>query len=147
MRFSGHVIINKPKEKVAQLFVDPKHMGEYQDGFLRKELESGTANQEGAVSKIYYQYGKREMELTETITSSNLPDSLEAFYHHMHMDNTMKCTFTAIDENTTRYEYEFEYTEVRGFVPKMMMRFAPGMFKKPAARWMNQFKVFAEIQK
>ena len=146
MRFNGEVIINRSKELVAKLFVDPKYMGEYQDGFLRKELESGKPNQKGAVSKIYYQYGKREMELTETITSSNLPDTIEAFYHHMHMDNTMRCIFTSIGEHSTRYEYEFEYTEVRGFIAKMMMRFAPGMFKKPAAKWMNQFKAFVEKQ-
>jgi len=146
MKFKGEVIINKPRDLVTQLFVDPKHMTEYQDGFQRKDLESGEVNQKGAVSKIYFQQGKRKMELTETITKNNLPESLEAFYHHIHMDNTMKCTFTALDETSTKYEYEFEYTAVRGFMPKLMMRLAPGMFKKPAAKWMNQFKTFVEQQ-
>lgn len=46
---------------------------------------------EGAVSKMFYKYGKRDMELSETITKNNLPDSFEAFYQDQHMDNTMKC--------------------------------------------------------
>jgi hypothetical protein len=39
---------------------------------------------------MYYKQGKRELELTETITANRLPDSFEASYHHIHMDNTMK---------------------------------------------------------
>ena len=52
------------------------------------------------------------MILTETVTENNLPNSFEASYYHNHMDNTMKCTFTEINENQTRYEYEFEYTRI-----------------------------------
>ena len=144
MKFKGEVLIKKPQAQVAAMFVDPQYMGEYQDGFKRKEIIEGEVAQEGTISKIYYQYGKNEMELTETITKSNLPNSIEAFYHHKHMDNTMKCTFTAVDENTTNYKYEFEYTQVRGFMPKLMMKLSPGMFKKPAAKWMRQFKAFVE---
>jgi hypothetical protein len=144
MKFSGEVIINQPKELVAKLFVDPQFMGEYQDGFLRKELVSGETSKVNSVSKIYYQYGKRDMELTETITANKLPNTFEAFYHHEHMDNTMKCTFTSVDGATTKYEYEFEYVAVRGLMPKLMMKFFPSMFKKPAATRMKQFKEFVE---
>lgn len=62
------------------------------------------------------------------------------------MDNSMQCTFTAIDENTTKYEYAFEYTAVRGFMPKLMMKLMQSMFTKPAAKWMRQFKEFVEKQ-
>ncbi|MCZ6595403.1 MAG: hypothetical protein O6943_10895 [Bacteroidetes bacterium] len=58
-----------PIKKVTDLFADPKNLKEYQDGFIRKEPVSG---KEGEVSKMYYKYGNREMELTETITKNEL---------------------------------------------------------------------------
>ena len=146
MKFKGSIDINKPQTVVATYFSNPEYLKEYQDGFQRKELVSGEPGQEGTISKMYYKQGKREMELTETITKNNLPDSFEAFYHHEHMDNTMKCTFVALDENKTRYEYEFEYTRFSGFVPKLMAKLFPGMFKKQGEKWMQQFKVFVEQQ-
>lgn len=74
MKFRGEVIIYKPKSIVASLFIDPKYMGEYQDGFLRKEQIRGDQAKKGSKAKIYYQHGRKEMELTETITLNNLPD-------------------------------------------------------------------------
>jgi hypothetical protein len=68
------------------------------------------------ISRLYYKHGKRDLELTETIVSNNLPESFEAFYHHKHMDNTMKCQFAPLDEFTTRYDYEFEYTRIEWII-------------------------------
>ena len=146
MNFKGHKDIKKPIEKVAAYFADPKYLGEYQDGFLRKELVSGDEGQEGAISKMYYQMGKREMELTETITSNQLPHSFEGFYHHLHMDNTMKVKFEAIDANTTRYHYDIEYTRINWVMPKLMAILFPGMYRKQGEKWMQQFKEFVEQQ-
>ncbi|MEP0005250.1 MAG: SRPBCC family protein [Balneola sp.] len=144
MKHSGSIVINKPIEFVARLFADPTNLKEYQDGFKRKELISGESGKNGAVSKMYYDDGKRKMELTETITSNNLPHSFEAFYHHKHMDNTMKCNFTALDENSTRYDYEFEYTRIDWVMPKLMAVLFPGMYRKHGDKWMQQFKDFVE---
>ena len=146
MKFSGSVEINKPRPIVCELFADPAHLGAYQDGFQRKELEKGAAGQNGAVSKMYYKYGNREMVLTETIVSNNLPDSFEAFYHHKHMDNTMKCRFVELGPNRTSYEYEFEYTRINWFMPKLMAILFPGMYRKQGHKWMQQFKEFVEKQ-
>ena len=144
MKFSGAIEINKPRALVAKLFADPKNLKEYQDGFVRKELQSGQEGQTGAVSTMYYSDGKRDMILTETILSNNLPDSFEAAYHHKHMDNTMKCSFTEITPNKTRYDYEFEYTRINWFLPKLMAILFPGMYRKQGEKWMQQFKDFVE---
>lgn len=144
MKFTCTVTIDRPVEVVAELFADPKNLKEYQDGFIRKELIGGNAGENGAVSKMYYKMGKREMELTETIIANRLPDEFEASYHHRHMDNTMKCYFVPLSENQTRYDSEIEYTAFRGFVPKMVATLFPGMFKKQVQRWLDNFKAFAE---
>ena len=146
MKYKGHIDINKPQDKVADLFANPQNNKEYQDGFLKKELISGQSGKDGAVSKMYYKFGKRDMELTETIIANRLPDSYEAFYHHPHMDNTMKCRFLPLNDNRTRYEYEFEYTRVSWVLPKIMVTLFPSIFRKQGEKWITQFKEFVEKQ-
>ena len=146
MKYSGSIEINKPRELVTRLFADPGYLKEYQDGFVKKELESGEQGEAGAVSKMYYKYNNRDMILTETITANNLPDSFEASYHHTHMDNTMKCEFSSVDENTTQYKYEFEYTRISWVLPQLIAILFPGMYRKQGEKWLRQFKEFVEKQ-
>ena len=146
MKFEGSIDINKPRSEVARLFADPQYLGEYQDGFVRKELVRGTQGEDGAVSRMYYKYGKRDMELVETITANRLPDSFEASYHHVHMDNTMTCRFIALSDAQTRYEYEFEYTRIGWVLPKLIAMLFPGTYRRQGDKWMKQFKEFVEAQ-
>ena len=146
MKFKGTIDIDKPIDLVAKLFADPANLKHYQDGFQRKELISGTAGEDGAVSKMYYKYGKHDMELTETITANRLPDTFEAFYEHKHMDNTMLCTFTALSKNRTRYETEVEYTRMSWIMPKLISILFPGMYRRQGEKWMKNFKEFVEAQ-
>ncbi|NAS13581.1 SRPBCC family protein [Poritiphilus flavus] len=139
MKFSGHIDINKPVEEVVNFFTDSKNLAKWQDGFVKKELLEGNAWENGAVSKMYYQYGKRGMELTETIISNLLPHSFEASYHHKHMDNTMRSEFKPLGELATRYIYEVEYTRM-SFVPKLMGILFPSMYRKQGEKWIKQFK-------
>lgn len=146
MKIIGSKEIEKPRNEVVKYFIDPNYLGEYQDGFIKKELISGEPDKNGAVSKMYYKYGKRDMELTETIVANRLPDSFESFYHHKHMDNTMKCKFIELDHQRTRYEYEFEYTRMNWVMPKLIAILFPGMYRKQGEKWMRQFKEFVEKQ-
>lgn len=144
MIHKGHIDINQSLQKVTELFADPNNLKEYQDGFIRKVHVSGEKGKTGAVSKIYYKHGKNEMELTETVTKNDLPHTFEASFCHIHMDNTMKCNFTALSENETRYAYEFEYTRINWVMPRLIAILFPSMYKKPAEKWLRQFKAFAE---
>jgi hypothetical protein len=146
MKFKVAKDINQPQQLVAQLFADPNNLKEYQEGFIRKEVISGIAGKDGTISKMYYKTNKYEMELTETIVSNKLPDTFEANYHHKNMDNAMRCSFIAMDDLTTRYEMECEYTAFRGFIPKILGLFFPKIFKKQVQKWMVNFKNFAEKQ-
>jgi len=144
MKFNSSTTINAPREQVVQLFMDRKLLAEHQDGFIKKDLISGDYGQDGSVSKIYFKQGKGQMELTETIQSNQLPDSIETFIHHEHMDNNYKCSFIDRGDQTTEYKVEGEYVTVRGFMPKMMMKLFPGMFRKQSEKWMVNFKNFVE---
>jgi hypothetical protein len=146
MKHKGAIEINQSLNKVAELFANPDYLKEYQDGFIKKELVNGQKGAVGAVSKMYYKHGKHDMELIETITKNELPHSFEASYHHKHMDNTMKCNFVALDAHKTKYEFEYEYTRINWIMPKLIAILFPSMYRKPAEKWLRQFKEFAEKQ-
>jgi hypothetical protein len=138
------MIIEKPRDLVVKLFMDPKYLHEYQDGFKEKIVKEGTAGEEGCISTMYYEYGHGQMILEETITKNMLPDRIEAFYHHEHMDNTMICTFEEVGENKTRYSYEYEYTRINWFMPKIISFLFPGIYKRQGEKWNSQFQTFVE---
>lgn len=146
MKFKASIDINKSRDLVTQLWINPDYLKEYQDGFIKKELVSGVSGETGAISNMYYKMGKHDMELKETIIANLLPDSYEGFYHHKHMDNTMKCMFTVLNEGSTRYEMEVEYTRINWFMPKLMAILFPSMYRKQGEKWMKQFKEFVEKQ-
>lgn len=146
MKFTCTIEIKKPKELVAELFANPNYLKEYQETFISKDLISGNEGENGAVSKMLYKLGKGNMELTETIIENKLPDFFFAQYHHKHMDNTMCCTFEALNENSTQYSSEIHYTAFRGFMPKAMAFLFPSMFKNQVSKWLVNFKNFTENQ-
>ena len=121
MKFKSSIEINQSRDVVVDLFIKPENLAYWQEGFVKKEPVSGDEGKDGAISKMYYKMGKGELELTETIVSNRLPDTFEAFYHHIHMDNTMKCKFTELGPDKTLYESEYEYTRVAWVMPRLMM--------------------------
>ncbi len=140
MKYSGYIDIDRPREIVAAFFAKIENQKKWQDGYLKREIVKGMDREKGAISKFYYEFGNRNMILTETVTANRLPDSFEATYHHKHMDNTWKCRFIALNNKSTRYEYEFEYTRISWVIPKLMAMLFPGMYRKQGEKWMKQFK-------
>jgi len=146
MKFSCSVTINKHRKSIVDFFSNLKYLKDYQEGFIRKVHISGEEGQTGAVSKMYYKMGKAEIELTETITDNSLPDYFAGQNHHKHTDNTMLCTFKELDSNSTKCNWEIEYTAFRGFVINVMKTFFPSMFKKQVQKWLQNFETFVEKQ-
>jgi hypothetical protein len=61
------------------------------------------------------------------------------------MDNTMSSRSTDLGGSKTRFEVEGEYIRL-SFIPKIMSMISPGMFTKPAQKWLDNFKAFVEKQ-
>lgn len=144
MRYECTVDINVPIDKVVSLWSDESQFHNWQDGFQSIELLEGQLGAVGSKSKILLKQGKREMELIETIISNDLPEVKKGLYEHIHMTNTQTTRFEKVDLDVTRYISEVEYTKFNGFMPRMMAKLFPGMFRKQSQKWMDQFKVFAE---
>lgn len=144
MNFTCTVTVNAPLEEVTRLFNDERHLREWQDGYVGTQLLRGQVGKVGAQSKISFKQGKRSMELLETLQVVNLPHEKTALYEHAHMTNSMQNLFTLEPDGSTRYTANIQYTEFHGLIPKMMVKFFPGIFKKQVQKWLTQFKVFVE---
>lgn len=143
MKYSNHVIINKPHKRVIELFDSEENLYKWMDGLQSYEHISGEPGKEGAVAKMRFVMGKRDIEMTETITKNNFPHEFCAIYKTKGMSNPQQNLFTAIDENTTKYETISEF-KFDGFGMKLMGWLMPGAFKKQSQKYLDAFKAFAE---
>ncbi len=145
MKFSSAMEIKAPRDRVVELFRNPENLAKWQDGFQGVEHVRGRPGETGAQKKMFYNSLGQEMELLETITSNQLPDEFSAVYQHVYMENTMTSRFIETDGGAgTRFECEVEYTKFNGIMPRLMALFFPGMFRKQAQKWFDQFKSYAE---
>ena len=142
MNFTCTVNINAPLNLVAQIFADPDQQKHFQDGFISKVPLSGISGEKGAVSQLNY----KKLELIETIIENELPHEFKALYEHKHTTNTMHVKFTALDENLTQYDSEILYTKFKGLVINLMVKIAPGLFRKQVQIWLKQFKTYVEAE-
>ena len=95
---------------------------------------------------IKFKVGKREIQLTETIIENALPDYFNGLYAAKEMTNSNISKFVELSGDRTLYESDVNYIEFNGFMPKLMAKLMPGLFKKQVQKWMNQFKSFVEKQ-
>jgi len=143
-KFKGSVIINKPVKVVSEMFLDPSNLEHYQDGFIRKDPILGDVGQEDSLSRMYYKVGRKNVMVEETELINKLPESLVLLYHSRNIDKMMKCSFVEIDEQTTRFEYEYEYIRVSWYLPRLKFILFPNSYKKRGDKWNRQFKDFVE---
>jgi len=146
MKYTCNIEINAPLSKVVALWEDENNFKHWQHGFQHIKHISGTPNTIGAKAEILIVQGKQTIELLETVMVNNLPEEKTALYEHVHMTNTQTSRFKALSDNKTLYISEVEYTKFNSFIPKLMAKLFPGMFKKQSEKWMQAFKLFVEQQ-
>lgn len=145
MKFSCHVDINLPRDRVIELFDNPENMHKWQEGLVSFEHLEGERGQPGARSKLVYQNGKKTFDLYEYITVRNLPEEFSGYYDHVAMRNTMRNSFKDLGNGITRWESNLDYT-FKTPMWRFMSMFMKGMFKKQTQKWLNNFKEFAESE-
>jgi carbon monoxide dehydrogenase subunit G len=145
MKYTIEIEINKPIDRVIEMFDNPDNMKHWMDGLQSFEPLSGTPGQPGAKSRLRFKMGKRELEMIETITERNLPDQFSGTYDAKGVHNVVKNRFVKVSDNTTRYMSEQEF-QFKGFM-KVLGILMPGAFKKQSLKYLSDFKNFAEGQK
>ncbi|MFD2824771.1 SRPBCC family protein [Lacinutrix iliipiscaria] len=142
MKFTCSTDINAPRDKVVSIFLNPEKQHHFQDGFISKELLSGTLNTVGAQSKMTY----KKLELLETIQINKLPNEFQGLYEHKHTTNTMNVKFIPLSDEKTRYVSEIHYIKFNGFIINLMVKLFPKLFKNQVNKWMFQFKRYVESE-
>lgn len=142
MKYTSEIVIDRPINRVIELFDNPENLKEWMDGLVSFECISGVPGQVGAKSRLVFKMGKGEMEMIETITVRNLPDEFTGTYEAKGVFNIVKNTFVVISENKTKYTTEQEF-QFYGFM-KIIGLLLPGMFKKQSMKYLVDFKKFVE---
>lgn len=142
MKFTDDIEINKPVDRVVELFDNPDNLSKWMEGLQSFEHLSGTPGQPGAKSKLVFKMGKRDIEMIETVISCNLPEEFTGSYEAKGVYNIVKNSFQQINENSTRYVTEQEF-RFEGFM-KLIAFLMPGAFKKQCRKYLVSFKQFAE---
>ena len=142
MKYSSEIEINKPVDKVVELFDNSDNMGKWMEGLQSFEHISGKPGQVGSKSRLKFKMGKREIEMIETITVRNLPDEFSGTYEAKGVFNLVKNKFVALPGNKTKYVSEQEF-QFKGFM-KIIGFLMPAMFKKQSMKYLIDFKNFVE---
>ncbi|MCT8340956.1 SRPBCC family protein [Flavobacteriaceae bacterium TK19130] len=144
MKYTVEITINAPREEVIKKLNKAENLKHWQRGLINFEpLNNKDMGSEGAKMELHYKMGKREMVLTETILSNNLPSELHATYDTKGVHNIQKNYFKQMGESTTKWVSESEF-QFRSFGMKMMGFLLPGAFKKQSRQYMQDFKAFVE---
>ena len=144
MKFECSVNIELPKAEVLRLWQDEALYPQWQKGFKSKRLLQGNAGEKDAVSEIILDFKGKDMQLKETVVENKLPDFKKVYIEHKHMCNFLTDSFESINDQQTKWTAEVEYTDFIGFMPKLMAKLFPSLFKNQVQKWLDDFKVHAE---
>jgi len=142
MKYSHRITIDLPRRKVIELFDNKANMYKWQKGLQSVEHLSGQEGEVGSKSRLFYQMGKREMEMIETITKKDLPDEMHGTYSANGVHNVQQNYFKNIGQEQTEWQSDSEF-KFKGFM-KLIYPLMKGAFKKQSFSFMKDFKEFAE---
>ena len=145
MRYSKEITINLPREKVINLFDNSDNMFKWMPGLKTFEHLSGEAGTAGAKSKLVFDMNGRVIEMVETISERNLPETFSATYEAKGVYNEVNNKFIEVNANATKWVIDTEF-KFSGMM-KIMGVAMKGAFPKQTLKNMNQFKDFAEDYK
>ncbi len=143
MKYTCEVEINKPIDKVIELFDNTDNMYKWMEGLQNFEHLEGEPGKPGAKSKMVFKMNNKDVEMIETITVRNLPKEFSGTYDAKGVHNIQKNTFVIINDSKTLYLTENEF-QLKGFMK--LMALMPGAFKKQSSKYMNAFKNFVESE-
>lgn len=144
MKYTVFTDINLPRDRVVELMDNPDNMSKWMDGLQSFEHLSGDPGKPGAKTKMFFQMGKRKIEMIETILENNLPEEISMTFDADKVHNIIRNRFEQLPNGNTRY-YTDQTFEFKGFM-KLFGFFMPGAFKKQSQKYLEDFKAFAESE-
>lgn len=143
MKFITEIIIEKPLKDVVSKMDSTENMKHWQKGLISAEHISGIPGEFGAKMKLNYDFGKRKMELVETITKQNFPYEFHVTYDTKGVINIQQNYFESTANGYTKWICKNEFQPTT-FAMNAMLFFMPKAFRKQTKTYMANFKNFAE---
>ena len=143
MKYNVDVTIDLPRDQVIKKMDNVDNMKHWQRGLVSAEHISGTPGEVGAKMQLNYKFGKREMQLIETITKRDFPNAFHANYDTKGMHNIQQNFFEETPDGKTKWISKCEFIPTN-FMMKMMSTLMPRAFKRQSKKYMIDFKNFAE---
>lgn len=143
MKYTSEIVINLSRKDCIEKLNNPSNLKHWQRGLVDYELLEGTPGKIGSKTRLNYLMDNRKMELIETISKTNLPDSLHLTYSTKGMLNIQDNFFEVVSENSTKWLIKNEFLPTN-FMMRMMLLLMPGAFKKQSKKYLEDFKNFAE---
>ena len=143
MKYTNEIIVELPLDTFMSKFDNTENMKHWQRGLESAEHISGTPGEFGAKMKLNYKFGKRKMELLETVTHKNSPNEFHATYNTKGIHNKQENFFEQTPEGYTKWTSKSEFIPLN-LTMRIMTTLMPGAFKKQSKKYMQDFKNFAE---
>lgn len=143
MQYSTEILIKKPISEVIKKLNSTNNLKHWQDGLVSTSHISGIPSELGAKTKLNYSFGKRKMEIIETVTKQNFPNEFHAIYTTKGIRNIQESHFKATGNDNTKWISTNEF-QPTNFKMSMMLFFMPSAFKKQTKTYMTNFKNFVE---
>lgn len=131
-----------PRDQVVELFMDPENMASWQNSLVSYKHLEGVAGQNGAKTRFTHKFGRRNVEMIETIEVNGLPAFLSVIYEAKTAWNRVTYRFSEEGPAATRWAMDCEF-RCRGML-RLAAFLMPGMFRRSTERDMQRFKSFAE---
>ncbi|NRD21408.1 SRPBCC family protein [Winogradskyella eckloniae] len=143
MQYTTEILIKKPISEVIKKLDSTENLKHWQDGLVSTEHISGTPNELGATMKLNYCFGKRHMEIIETVTKQNFPNEFHASYTTVGVRNIQENYFKTTEDNYTKWISINEF-QPTNFKMSAMLFLMPSAFKKQTQTYLRNFKNFVE---
>jgi len=143
MHYTTEILIKKSLDEVIKKMDASENMKHWQEGFASAEHISGTPGAFGAKMKLNYDFGKRKMEIIETITKQEFPEEFHATYTTKGIRNIQQNFFNSTKDGHTEWVVKNEF-QPTNFIMNAMLFLMPRAFKKQTKTYMTNFKNFVE---
>ena len=143
MKYIIELVVKLPLDEFIKKFDNTDNLKHWQRGLISTEHISGNPGRYGAKMKLIYKFGKREMELMETVTHRNLPHEFHSNYDSKGIHSVQENYFEETPEGYTKWTSKNEFIPL-GFTMWIMTLIMPNAFKKQSLQYMKDFKNFAD---
>lgn len=143
MKLTHQLVLERSRGEVWKAFDTPSNLSKWQPTLKSFMHQSGAQGQPGAVSELTYEENGKPIVLLETITVRREPEEFSGTYDNAQAMNTVRNTFTVVDDDHTRWVLESEFV-FKGVVFRLLAPFVKGLIDRRIRTDMERFKSLLE---